>query len=58
MRPKDVDEMANSVDPEQTSQGSSLICVHTICSDMSVKNLRIITVYVNIVNVNESFEYI
>ena len=40
MCPKGADEMANSVDPNQTA----LIWVCNVCSDLFVRNLRIITV--------------
>ena len=40
MHPKDAEEIANSVDPDQ----SSLIWVCTVCPGLSVRNLRIITV--------------
>ena len=42
MSPKDAEGMANSVDPDQRS---SLIWVYTVCSDLSVRKLRIITVF-------------
>ena len=42
LRPKDADRTANSVDPDQTR--SSLIWVYTVCSDLSVRKLRIIKV--------------
>ena len=35
MHPKDVNEFANNVDPDQ---------VYTVCPDLSVRKLRIITV--------------
>ena len=41
MGPKDADGMANSVDPDQTR--SSLVWVYTVCPDLSVRKLRIIT---------------
>ena len=44
MSPNDADGMANSVDPDQTM--SSLIWVCTVCPDLSVRKLRIITVVV------------
>ena len=40
MRPNDADGMANSVDPDQTA----LIWVFTVCSDLSVRKFRNITV--------------
>ena len=40
MSPKDADGIANSVVPDQ----SSLIWVCTVCPDLSVRRLRIITV--------------
>ena len=42
MSPNDADGMANSVDPDQTAR--SLIWVCTVCSGISVRKLRIITV--------------
>ena len=52
MSPNDADGMANSVDPDQTaplgavcSSRSSLIWVCTVCPGLSVRKLRIITVY-------------
>ena len=39
MHPKDREGIANSVDPDQ-----SLIWIYTVCQDMSVRKLRIITV--------------
>ena len=44
MSPKDADGIANSVDPDQTPQ-SSLILVCTVCPDLYVRKLRIITVF-------------
>ena len=44
MHQKDVDRVANSVDPDQTASRSSLIRVCTVCSDISVWKLWIITV--------------
>ena len=45
MPPKDVERMANSVDPDQTApQESSLIRIYTVCSDIHVPIFRIITV--------------
>ena len=41
MHPKDADGIANSVDPDQTAP---LIQVCTVCPDLSVRKLRIITV--------------
>ena len=43
MHPKDADGIANSVDPDQTAR-SSLIWVCTVCPDLSVRKLSIITV--------------
>ena len=52
MHPKDAVGIANSVDPDQTaprrsdcSSRSSLIWVCTVCPDLSVRKLRIITVH-------------
>ena len=45
MCPKDADRMANNVDPVQTAPKSSLIWVYTVCTDLSVWKLGIITVY-------------
>ena len=44
MYANDADWMANSVDPDQTSR-SSLIWVYTVCSDLSVRKFRNITVH-------------
>ena len=49
MCPKSADRMANSADPDQTaplhcSSSSSLIWVYTVCSDLSVRKFRNITV--------------
>ena len=45
MHPKDADEMANSVDPDQTAPlGSSLIWVCTVCLDLCLPILRTFTV--------------
>ena len=44
MSPNDADGMANSVDPDQTAP---LIWVCTVCSGISVRKLRIITVYLH-----------
>ena len=44
MHPKDTAGIANSVDPDQTAPRSSLIWVCTVCPDLSVWKLRIITV--------------
>ena len=44
MSPNDADGLANSVDPDQ----SSLIWVCTVCPGISVRKLRIITVFVKI----------
>ena len=46
MSPNNADGMANSVDPDQTAPLGSLIWVCTVCSDLSVRKLRIITVVV------------
>ena len=43
MSPNDADGMANSVDPDQTAP-VSLIWSCTVCLDISVRKLRIITV--------------
>ena len=44
MPPKDVERMANSVDPDQTApQESSLIRIYTVCSDIYVLIFRIFT---------------
>ena len=56
MSPNDADGMANSVDPDQTaplgaadcSSRSSLIWVCTVCPDLSVRKLRIITVSITL----------
>ena len=40
MPPKDVERMANSVDPDQTS----LIRIYIVCSDIHVPIFRIFTV--------------
>ena len=42
MGQKDEDGMANNVDPDQTAP---LIWVYTICLDLFVRKLRIITVF-------------
>ena len=43
--PNDADGIANSVDPDQTAPlGLLLIWVCTVCSGISVRKLRIITV--------------
>ena len=45
MHPNDADGMANSVDPDQTAP----LGVCTVCPDLSVRKLRIITVsYIHI----------
>ena len=44
MSPKDVDRIANPVDPDQATR-SSLIRVYTVCPDLSVQKLRIIMVF-------------
>ena len=41
MHPKYADGMANGVDPDQTAP---LILVYTLCLDLNVQKLRIITV--------------
>ena len=46
MGPKDVEEMANSVEPDQAAR-SSLIWICTVCPDLSVQKLR------NIMDVEE-----
>ena len=48
MGPKDPDRMANSVDPDQTAPLGlpCLIWVYTVCPDLSVRKVRIITVTV------------
>ena len=43
MCPKDAEGIANSVDPDQTAP---LIWVCTVCPDLSVRKLRIITVLI------------
>ena len=45
MSPNGADGMANSVDPDQTAPRSSLIWVCTVCPGISVRKLRIITVF-------------
>ena len=45
MPPKDVERMANSVDPDQTALGS-LIRIYTVCSDIHVPIFKIFTVVV------------
>ena len=45
MSPKDAEGIANSVDPDQTAPRSSLIRVCTVCPAVSVRKLRIITVF-------------
>ena len=45
MSPKYADRMANSVDPDQTAPLGAVIGVYTICPCLSVRKLRIITVY-------------
>ena len=45
MHPNDADRMANSADPIRFLLRSSLIWVYTVCSDLSVRKLRIITVH-------------
>ena len=44
MSPNDADGMANSADPDQTAPRNSLIWVYTVCPDLSVQKLRIVTV--------------
>ena len=44
MPPKDVDGLANSVDPDQTAPKSSLIRACIVCLDLSVRKFRNITV--------------
>ena len=41
---KDADGIANSVDPDQTAPRSSLSWVYTVCPNLPVRKLRIITV--------------
>ena len=50
---KDADEIANSVDPDQRS---SLIWVYTVCPDLSVQILRIITFLGQTVRNNEDWD--
>ena len=63
MHPKDADEMASNVDPDQTApsgvvwsgstlfaQRSSLISVYCICPDLSVWILRIIELVIVTIN--------
>ena len=46
MPPKDVERMANSVDPDQTALlRSSLIRIYTVCSDIHVPIFKIFTVF-------------
>ena len=47
MPPKDVERMANSVDPDQTALKSSLIRIYIVCSDIHVPIFRIFTVTTN-----------
>ena len=42
MSPKDVDRMANKVDPDQTAPRSSLIRAYFVCPYLSVPIFRII----------------
>ena len=49
--PKDTDRTANSVDPDQTASRSSLIWVCTVCLDLPVWKLRIITIISVVANV-------
>ena len=44
MPPKDVERMANSVDPDQTAPRSSLIRIYTVCSDIHVLIFKFFTV--------------
>ena len=45
MHAKDAEGIANSVDPDQTAPvGGSLIWVCTVCPDLSIRKVRIITV--------------
>ena len=53
MQPKDAEEIANSVDPDQTA---SLIWVCTVCPDLSVRKLRKIMVVV-MLKVHDHTEY-
>ena len=39
MHPKDAHGMVNSIDPDQRAP---LVCVYTVCPDLSVQKLRII----------------
>ena len=48
MCPKDADRMANSGDPLIRLLWSSLIWVYTVCPNLSVQKLRIITVGKNV----------
>ena len=47
MPPKDVERMANSVDPDQTAPKSSLIRIFTVCSDIHVPIFKIFTVVIS-----------
>ena len=50
MHSKDADGIANSVDPVQTQEHSTLVCTVSrrclicVCQDLSVRKLRLITV--------------
>ena len=48
MHPKDADGTANRVDPDQTAPLGDLIWVCTVCPDLSVRKLRIITVVIKV----------
>ena len=43
MPPKDVERMANSIDPDQTAL---LIRIYTVCSDIHVPIFKIFTVFI------------
>ena len=45
MAPKDVDRMANTVDPDQTAP-EELIRIYTVCSDIHVPIFRIVMVII------------
>ena len=47
MPPKDADGIANSEDPDQTAPLGGLIWVCTVCPDLFVQKLMIITVVIN-----------
>ena len=57
MSPNDADGMANSIDPDQTApqEQSSLIWVCTVCQGLSVRKLRIITVFIFHIPHDQSF---